>query len=67
MEMEKSEKWMKIEFEKMKTFGTLEIDKKNVSLTRITEESRIMLQDTSLMDDERKKWFSNKKEEINKA
>ena len=36
--------------------------KEKVGLARIMEESSVMLQDTSLMDYEKKKWLINKKE-----
>ena len=41
----------------MKIFETLKLEKEKAM---ITKESRIILQETGLMDDERKKWFFNK-------
>lgn len=40
----------------------IEIDKRKVKLASETKESRIILQDTSILDDESKKWFPNNKE-----
>lgn len=46
MDMEKQERLLKMDLEKTKIFETIEIEKERVRL------AEIMLQDTSLMDDE---------------
>lgn len=48
-----------MELEKEKAFETIELDKENVRLARIT------LTDTSLMHDHCKKWFINQEKDIN--
>ena len=53
-------KWMKMEHQNAKIFETVEIQKQKVRLAMTMEKASIMLQGTSLMDDERKKWFINK-------
>ena len=40
---------------------TIDLEEEEVRLERIMEESGIMLKDTALLDDERKKRFLNKK------
>ena len=56
--------WEHIELQKAKARGRIEIDRENVRPAWITEESRIMLADTSLMDDEAK-MFTNMHKDIN--
>jgi hypothetical protein len=65
VDMEKHEKWLKMDLEKVKTFETIDLEKEKVRLARDTKELGIMLQDTSLLDDKTKKWYHNKKKEIN--
>ena len=52
-----------MKFDKAKEVETLELEKGKVSLARFTEESRIMLQYTSLMNDKSKKLLINMKKE----
>lgn len=51
-----------MELEKVKAYEAIELEKEKVRLTRITEESRIMLADTILMNEDHNNWFINKNE-----
>ena len=45
------ETWIKMKLEKKKSDDAFMVEQKKVNLARLTEDSRIMLQDTSLLDD----------------
>ena len=62
--VQKNKILMKI-LKNVKTIETLELEKENVRLTRLKEESRIMLQDAALMHEGKKKWLMNMTKEIN--
>ena len=49
----------------MVTMHGLELEKEKLQLVREAEESRIMLQNINLLDDEGKKWLLRKKKRIN--
>ena len=58
VELGRQEKVAKWELEQMVTMHNLELEKEKLRLARETEESRIMLQNTNLLDEE-SKWLLN--------
>ena len=65
VELESQEKVAKWELEQTVTMHGLELEKEKLELTIDAEESRIMLQDINLLDDEGKKWLLRMKKMIN--
>ena len=64
IDLEKQEKYAKWELKKKKTIQTTKLDKERLNLARDTEDSKIILQDASLLNEENKKWLHMKKKEI---
>ena len=65
VELKRQEKVAKWEFEQTVTMHGLELEKEKLPLVREAADSRIVLQDINLLDDEGKKWLLRKKKRIN--
>ena len=63
--MERQEKVAKWELQQMVVMHSIELEKEKLRLARETEESRIMLQDINLLDEEGNKWLLHMKKSIN--
>lgn len=59
VDMERQEKWKKWKLEKAKILEGIELEKDKLRLDSDTEDSKNMLQDTRLLDEEDKKWLLN--------
>ena len=64
LKLEQEEAWLKIELEKKKIQDAANVEQEKVSLARFTEDSRIMFQDASLLDEPSAKWILHMKKKI---